>query len=49
MKMVGDLFTLMIVSIIIFLFLKNGDTTVQVIAESGNAVSKTFKTLQGRG
>jgi hypothetical protein len=46
--MVADLFTLMIISIIIYLFLKNGDTTVQVIKEGTSGTSQIFKTLQGR-
>lgn len=49
MKTVSDLLTLAIISIIIFLFLNRGNTTVQIIKESGGALSSVFRTLQGRG
>jgi hypothetical protein len=48
MKTAGDIFTLMIVCIIIYLFLSNGDTSVRLIAQGSSAITNMGKMLQGR-
>lgn len=48
MRMAGELITLGIIAVMIYLFLRNGDKTIGIIKEMGGFINTSFKTLQGR-
>ncbi len=47
-KMLGNLFSLALVAVFIYLFVAHGDSTARVINAFGGQVNTSFKTLQGR-